>query len=345
MTFRNLAVFLCTFCIASAALADDSFEVTGAIESGLALGVPYPSPPASKVFVDGAELNLTKKLDKTKFVFNNALAVSSTSSHANFEVYDGKKFWGFAMVQAGNLNLANTAAYVGHQLGEGVELSAGYKLAPFGMEFLTNRFSLPSYYYSYAITYTHDMGWMRDIGIFATLTDSLIPGTFEIGVMDGRQVAGGDIPKAAARWHRAFGSDDFKITPVVSGYLGGFPPISRVFNEGGLTLGAKWEAGNFWANAEWLMLSEPTSTANNNVRSLVLEPGLKLGDYGISAKVDFASFKAGSAASLQDTNLALVFTKQWDRFRLRATCLLAHLNRKLSPDQVTDVRFLFGTSF
>ena len=324
-------------------------EFNGAFEAGLGLGTPYPAPPASKLFVDNAEIDVTQSVsEKVSVVLNNNLAMSSTSTHPAFDAFDSRKYWGDVLLQGGTqggqLTLASTAAFMRYQTSENFSLSVGYGPVPFGMEFLTGRYDMPTYYYSYAITLANNLGWMYDLGVWARITN-VVPGTIEVAALDGRQLPGGDIPKGALRWHLDVNAGGLTITPVFSIYLGGFPPISTPFDEGGVTVGAQWKAGNFWANTEYLLIDQPADNTRYIGQSFVIEPGVDLGDYGISAKLDLASLKTGDADTVSDANVGLAVSRRFDGARIRATLMLANLDKRLGPDQITDFRLLFGTSW
>jgi len=326
---------------ATSTFGQPSVDITGALEGGV--NISLPGPPASKFLVDYALLNFTGNVSaKTRVVLNSALAVASGSGHSEF---DARIYWGSSLITGGGLTLANTGAHVTHDWTDNIQMSVGFAVIPFGMEFMSSRFNQHSYYYSSTIAMASRLGWMYDLGISGKFL-KLIPGTLEVVFLDGRQILGEDIPAAAARWHKVLKSGEMTITPVLSFYLGGLPPAPDPIDDGGFTVGAKWEMGKFWANTEFLMMVQDEYGVRYRSRSLVLEPGVTLGwDLNVSAKLDLMQVKAGAASAISDENLGFAISKTVDDFRIKVTCLWGNLSKRLPAGQMMDFRILFGTAW
>lgn len=349
VTCVSLFVFLSS--VVLAADVDDEetseLEVQGSIEAGLDFGWPYGNPPASRFMVPGAYLNLTKHVyEKVKVVGNFAGAISSPVIHPDFVVYDSSKYWGNLLLTSGGMTAAIRRLYVSYDLTENIDAGIGYFDLPFGMEFMESRYDMHSYYYSSVIMQAASLGWMYDLGVWIKFTD-VIPGTLEIALADGRQPPGGrSIPTGIARWHWDIPLEEkMSVTPVVSVNLRDLPPGPDPVNNWGVTAGVKWQAGNFWANAEYLRGTQDVTGPRTTFTSVIIEPGFIFGDFQASLKLDLASFKTEPAATLYDQNLALVLSSEFDNFRIRVTCMLANLSKQIAADQVTDLRLLFGTSW
>jgi len=325
----------------------------GSAEAGWQMGFTSGTPMASHFLVDHASMWMNAEVsDKLKFVVNNAFAVTdgggvATGRGMNTATYFSGARLTTAAGTGTQFTFANNAAYVEHKCMDGLTTAVGHFMTPFGMEGLSSRYDMSTYYYSAAANQAFTLGWMFDLGFKWTATD-YVPGTLEVALIDGHRAnLGGEsvTPSAVARWWYEVKGGDWSFTPVVSTYLGRWRGGPKDL---GITAGGMFKAGTLFANAEWVYTSQD-ATMNAGAKtknwSLYLEPGMDLGLAKLSVKWDYNSVDAG-AGSTNDMNLGAALTKDYsDKLRIRAVYMFANMSKKLAAASTHDVRLLFGTKW
>jgi len=365
--------FISAVLVVTAQAAHDGSKtapVSGSIEAGWGwASTPTNGAAAglsgSRFFVD--QVNLKHHFDvndKTSVTIHNAMAMNTNNNlNALLNTQNGVNYLAKdAQLSTGTFTFANQGAFLTHKCADGMWTSVGNLATPFGMESMSSRYDMATYFYSSSISRAHSAGWMYDLGVNLHFVDS-IPGSLEFSILDGRgtstlgnTVDGTNTPAVALRYSFALKNSDWSLTPVVSTYLGqwrGGP------SNLGITAGLAYKMGALWTNFEFLYTSVKVAgnagTLKDNQWSVVLEPGFDLGVAELSAKFEYLNNKDEGIDTTANSNmnLGLAVSKVYDdKYRIKLAYQHAAFSRKgagftAGPTQtpVNDVRLLFATAF
>ncbi len=335
--------------------AGKSPALSGSIETGVGYGgIPADTAGITGTaaasgmqwWVDSVHLKHNFDVsDKTKVVVHNALALG-TNNNVPTKGQNGVNYFGNALLTGGgtsNFVAANLGAYLQHKCTDNLYTSIGNLPTPFGMESMSSRYDMATYYYSNSISRAYQAGWMYDLGVNLHLADT-VAGSLEFSILDGRQARGANsnfvntdptntfTPAIAARYSYTFKAGEMSIIPVVSTYLGkwrGGP------SDLGVTAGVGFKMGAFWANGEFLYTSGKAtvaSTVKDTQWSAVVEPGFDFGAAEVSAKWEYYNNTVGDSSASPtgngNMNLGLAVAKTWaENYKVK----LAFPARQLQP--------------
>ncbi len=302
----------------------------------------------SQFFIDGLHLkNRFEVSPKVSVVLHNAFAVNSVSGGGG-NVHNGGNYFSTATLTnaAGSsptFGFSNLAAYIQHECSKTMTWAFGHMRTGLGMESLTDRVDMPTYYYSYAYTTAQNLGMNYDLALKFTLHD-VIPGSLELAVLDGRAGrAGANALGFAARWHHEIKSGETTITPVISTVLENWRGGP---NNIGITAGAMTKFSSFWLNAEFFFVKNNTAGEVTDW-NVMAEPGIDLGMFDLSVKYNFISNTAAAgAAATTDHMIGAAIGKTYDdKHSIKLAYNHNALNGTTAGGHLNDVRLLFSTKW
>ena len=258
--------------------------------------------------------------------------------------FNTSAYYSAATSHIGRFYFTNLAGYIQHKCSENVTTWFGHFRMPFGMETLTERFSMPTYYFTDTFNTAHAYGWEYDLGAKMAISN-LGPGTLEFAVADGR-FTDRYYPASALRYMFENKVGTGSITPVASVFTGrwGSGP-----GDVGFSAGAASKFGKLAANVEFLYASQNltfATDARTKAWSFYLEPTYTVDGIGdLSMKAEYSSQTVATAPAVTDINLGLGVTHSYgDGLRVRAT----YAHRGLKGDRtnhINDFRILVGTQW
>jgi hypothetical protein len=373
-------------CIVSAYAAEKegskaAVTFNGSFEGGYALDwKSQPSMHDDNWLVDYLNVGTNVDIsDATKLVFLNSFSVDTNrtlqfradgavSSAGNVGAFNTKNYYSGATVLSGRLAISNLGAYLDQKLVDGFHVQVGHVRNIFGMESMTDRFNMPTYYFSNTYSLTtygggifnsgangsnspgtsgvNAYGWEYDTGVKLIASDPF-PGTLAIAVLDG---SGGNnnpplSPAVAIHYDYAFKAGDFSITPVISGYFGKWYGGPKDL---GLSAGGNVKMGMFFVNAEFLSASSYQDVgldSNQKSWSIYAEPGVDMGMFALSVKGEFNTQSQASNSAVSDFNIGAALSHTYSNtYRIRIAYNHSGLAGNIG-NHVNDLRILVGTQF
>lgn len=312
--------------------------------------------------VDSARLRMDAQVsDSTKIVLDNAFSfmpakVGTFSGSGLTPIVNSSNFFNRTQLNSGSgMIFANNEAYIAHKCTDNITTMVGNMAVPFGMESMWKRSDMHTYYYSMGAIVRRDnggFGWAYDLGIKFNFQD-VIPGTFEVAVLDGKELFDNS-PAIALRWSKEFKGGDSSFMPVVSGYFGN---IYGGPKDIGLTAGANWKMGALWVNGEFAWQQAPQGFAlvadgdqpKNTLLNFWVEPGFDFGMLTLSVKGEWYSLKTGLPAveAQSDMNIGAAISHTYaGNYRVKLAYAHTGLNDKVaSANHINDIRVLFSTNW
>lgn len=355
----KLALVSCFGLVSAISLAADGVKMNGNVEGGYAYSwQSTPSVKDAQWLVDNLSLGLTAQVsDKVKIVVNNAMSVTPGTASALGAGWNSVAYYSRATLVGSNTRpgytLANNAAYLEHKCTDNLTWSFGHISVPFGNEMGGDRYDKHGYYYSYGNRLARAYGWDYDLGLKLHIHD-LLPGNWQLAVFDGRAIDAKYSPGVAFRWDMEAKSGDMTFTPsagVLASRWRGSP------GDLGFTAGLGWQMGMVSTDAEFVYTSNDIGFGTDTKLkgwSVAVEPGFDFAFAKVSIPWEYFSYKALTAAAVNDMNLGVAITHEYaDKFRIRVSYQHANLGGKGVASNYAgtaglhgnDFRVLFGTKW
>jgi hypothetical protein len=385
-----LSLGLCVISAYAAEKEGSKAAVTfnGSFEGGYALDwKSTPSAHDDNWLVDYINIGTNVDLsDSTKLVFLNSFSVGTgrglqfqadglapqsvngAVQTNNVGAYNTRNYYSGATILANRLAISNLGAYLDQKLLDGFHVQVGHVRNIFGMESMTDRFNMPTYYFSNTYSLTtygggifnsgangsnspgtsglNAYGWEYDTGVKLIASDPF-PGTLEVAVLDG---SGGNnnpplSPAVTARYAYAIKTGDMSFTPVISGYFGKWYGGPKDL---GLSAGVNMKMGMLFANVEFLSASSYQDVgldSNQKSWSIYAEPGVDMGMFALSLKGEFNTQGQASNSAVSDFNIGAAISHTYSNtYRIRIAYEHTGLAGNIG-NHVNDIRLLVGTQF